>query len=589
MRWWWAKLSSIYPKLLLSFLVVITPIYVLSLKINEYGEQNVKKEIRNSIQSRVSFYIHLLDSEFSRIISMQEEYVNDRSLRTLSLAEPVISDKERRDAIISIHDQLNRMIHTSPYILKAGAFLPSTHRWITDSIQYSELPEEQYLALKSIKNRYENPFVHWQNRLFISFPYSNLALINGQEPQFLVGVEINQTQLKEVLNRFEIDGSGGSMLIDQGGDWAVSSDHAPIPWLDIKPIVNTFPKDVPSYVKEVNIEGSNYLFVVEQSASHGVTLLSYMPESAILGSLSQYRTWYWALSALSIIVIAIFAYWIFRQIHQPMRRLLRAFQRVEKGNWGTILRHRRSDEFGYLYIQFNSMVANMTEMIQEVFEQKYRANLSELRQLQSQINPHFLYNCFFNLYRMAKNEENENIALFSHHLGHYFHYITRNQQEDVPLEEEIKFAMNYVSIQTFRFEDRIAVQIGQVPDSYRRFRVPKLIIQPILENAYQHGFRNTIGDGRLEVSFKYEKGHLMILVDNNGENIPEPQFQELLAKLRTNSLHVETTGLVNVHRRLQLKYGSGSELLITNEPGRFQVRMAIPIDEDIMTQDQSVV
>ncbi|MBW7452938.1 histidine kinase [Paenibacillus sepulcri] len=576
---WRVKLSSIYPKLLLSFLVVITPIYVLSLKMNEYGERNVRQEIENSIQSRVSFYIHLLDSEFTRIISMQEEYVNDRNLRTLSIADPIISDKERREAIISINNQLNRMINTSPYILNAAAFLPNTHRWITDSTQYSDLPEDEYTALKSINNRYENPFIHWQNRLFISFPYSNLALINGQEPQFLIGVEINQERLKEVLNRFEIGGKGGSMLIDPGGEWAVTSDNAPIPWFDIKPIMAGFPKDSPSYVKETTIDGEKYWFIVERSASHGVTLLSYMPESAILGSLSEYRNWYWALSAISIIVIVLFAYWIFRQIHQPMRRLLRAFQRVENGNWGTILTHRRSDEFGYLYSQFNSMVANMTEMIQEVYEQKYRANLSELRQLQSQINPHFLYNCFFNLYRMAKNEENENIALFSHHLGHYFHYITRTQQDDVPLEEEIKFAQNYIAIQTFRFEDRIAVHLEAVPDSYRAFRVPKLIIQPLLENAYQYGFRNTIADGRLEVCFKYEKGYLIILVDNNGEHIPEPQFQELLLKLKTNSLNVETTGLVNVHRRLKLKYGPDSGLQIVNEPGRFQVRLSIPVEE----------
>jgi two-component system sensor histidine kinase YesM len=577
---WWAKLLRIYPKLLLSFLIVITPIYVLSFKMNEYGERNVRKEIEESIQSRVSFYIHLLDNEFSRIIGMQEEYVNDRNLRTLSLADPIISDIERREAIISIYDQLNRMINTSPYILNAGAYLPATQRWISGSAQYSVLPEEEYTALKSIQNRYKNPFVHWQNRLFISFPYSNLALINGQEPLFLIGVEINQGQLKEVLNRFEIGGVGGSMIIDQEGEWAVTSDNAQIPWSKIKPLLDTFPKDDPSFVKEAYIDGEKYWFVEGKSASHGVALLSYVPESEILGSLSLYRTWYWTLSGLSILVVALFAYWIFLQIHQPLRRLLRAFQRVEHGNWGTVLTHKRSDEFGYLYIQFNSMVAKMTEMIHEVYEQKYRANLSELRQLQSQINPHFLYNSFFNLYRMAKNEENENIAIFSQHLGNYFYFITRTQQDEVPLEEEVKFARNYVDIQTFRFESRITVQFEPVPDSYRGICVPKLIIQPLLENAYQHGLRNTIADGRLEIRFKHEKGHLMILVEDNGECIPEQQYQELLRKLRTNSLDVETTGLINVHRRLQLKYGPSSGISIVNEPGRFQVRMSIPVEEE---------
>lgn len=583
MRWWarlLTRLGSIYPRLLLSFLIVITPMYVLSLKMNEYGERNVRNEIEDSIHSRVSFYIHLLDNEFSRIISMQEEYVNDRDLRTLSLADPIISDIERREAIISIHEQLGRMNNTSPYILSATAYLPTTQRTISGTTQYSVLPTEEYNALKTIQNRYDNPFVYWRNRLFISFPYSNLALINGQEPQFVIGVEINQEQVRQVLNRFAIGGSGGSMIMSADGAWAVTSENrgGNIALSELKPILDTFPKEGTTFVQEAQLDGEKIWVVAERSVSHGVMLLSYMPESEIIGSLTQYRMWYWMLSGLSIFVIALFAYWIFLQIHQPMRRLMRAFQRVEHGNLGTVLAHKRRDEFGYLYIQFNSMVAKMNELIHEVYEQKFRANLSELRQLQSQINPHFLYNSFFNLYRMAKNEENENIAMFSQHLGNYFHFITRTQQDEVPLQDEVNFARNYVDIQTFRFESRIVVKFDPVPEACRAIRVPKLIIQPLLENAYQHGLRNTIANGRLEVRFERVGGHLQIVVEDNGENMPELQYQELLRMLRTNSLDVETTGLVNVHRRLLLRYGSESGITVVNEPGQFQVRISIPVE-----------
>src|SRR5690606_13977204 len=97
------------------------------------------------------------------------------------------------------------------------------------------------------------------------------------------------------------------------------------------------------------------------------------------------------------------------------------------------------------------------ELIHQVYEQQLRAQSSELKQLQSQINPHFLYNTYFILYRLAKLNDNESIARFSHYLGDYFQYITRNASEDIPLEMEFKHAMTYAEIENIRFNNRIQV------------------------------------------------------------------------------------------------------------------------------------
>ncbi|GAA3404728.1 histidine kinase [Paenibacillus hodogayensis] len=570
---------GIYWKLLLSFLVVIIPFGAISLKMNEYGERNVKKEIEDSIQSRVSFYGLLLENEFSRIVGMQEEYVNDRPLLKMGIADPYMSDIERHDVIVAIHERLERMINSSSYLAGADAYLPSIGRKISGSgTMYGAIPDAEYNALKAIEDRYKNPFVYWQNRLFLSFPYSNMALIGGQEPLFLIGAEIDQGQLKQVLDRFAIGGSGGSMIVGPDGSWSVASDSALIPWPAIQPLLGEWPRHRSAFVKEADIQGKTYWIAAEKSPSLGITLLSYMPASDIVGSLSFYRTVYWILCGLFLLVVAVFAYGIFLQIHQPMRRLMRAFHRVESGNWHTALTHRRRDEFGYLYVQFNSMVAKIDELIHEVYEQKFRANLSELRQLQSQINPHFLYNSFYNLYRMARNEETENVSAFSKHLGDYFYFITRTREDDIPLEEEAGFARNYVDIQTFRFMDRIAVRFDPVPESVRALPVPKLTIQPLIENAYQHGLRNTVSDGRLEVRFELEGGKLAVVVEDNGEGIGDEQHAELLRKLKSTSPDMETTGLVNVHRRIQLKHGNDSGIAVIRTERGVQVRLSIPLD-----------
>ncbi|MBB3128227.1 two-component system sensor histidine kinase YesM [Paenibacillus rhizosphaerae] len=584
---WWNRLNRIYPKLLVSFIIIVAPMYYLSLKMNEYGEKNVRKKTEHSISSRVNFYIRLLENDFTRYIAMQEEYVNDRTLRKLIYTEPIMSEVERYEVIDEIHNQLSRTVHTSPYIRGAGIYLPSTNKWISDSEAaiYADIPKEQYNAMKSIKDRFENPFVYWQNRLFLSFVYTKMVPVDHREPIFVVGVELDLPQLKRVLDSFTIGGSGGSMIIDPYGNWAISGDTSKVSWPEIKEAIGGIPPDTDEFLKEFRIGGETYWISAQKSRSLGITLLSYMPETEIIGSLSLYRVWYWVLSSLSLLLVALFAYWIYLQIHKPMRSLLRAFHKLEHGNWRVALAPKRQDEFGYLFIQFNTMVVKINELIQEVYEQQYRTNLSELRQLQSQINPHFLYNSFFILYRMAKDEENESIARFTSYLGRYFQFITRSHKNTVRLAEEVDFSRAYVEIQSFRFEERIAVRFEELPVAYADLEVPKLILQPLIENAYQHGLRDTIEGGLLEVRFEVCGDSLVIAVEDNGETISADNYDELSRKLQTTGwVDGETTGLVNVHRRMRLEFGDHGWVTFLRIPGGGnRVLLHIPINANTVS------
>src|SRR5690606_35238664 len=143
-----------------------------------------------------------------------------------------------------------------------------------------------------------------------------------------------------------------------------------------------------------------YLSTARISEKFGVVLITYAPEREILGPIKQYNLWYWALTISSLFVIIIFSSFIYRMIHRPLKSLLFAFKQVEIGNLRVHLKYSFSNEFNYLYVRFNDMVNHLNVLVHEVYEQKYRARSSELKQLQSQINPHFLYNSFFIIYRM---------------------------------------------------------------------------------------------------------------------------------------------------------------------------------------------
>ncbi|GIP34124.1 histidine kinase [Paenibacillus sp. J2TS4] len=573
------KLTSLYSKLFLAFLIVIVPIYVISLTMNEYGEKTIRKEVKNSMQSRVNFYIRLLENEFNRIIHMQKAFVNDRELRMLSTAAAIMGDIEYRDTVYTINSRLKAMMNSSVYIADADVFLPKEDRIITAVSFYEKMPHDKFKALKAVSSRPRNPFVFWDGRLFVSFPYSDLALINKEEPVFLLSAEISQTEIAEVLERMKIGSSGGAMIIGQQGEWAIASeDDKDTQQVMLKLLSSHSGVQSAGDFDIVEIDGKRNWVSFDYSPSLGIALFMHIPEEEMLGSQARYRLWFWMLSGISLLVVAVFSFWIFRQVHLPMKRLVRAFHRVEDGNLVVTIREDRSDEFSYLYKQFNTMVKRINELIHEVYEQKYRANLSELRQLQSQISPHFLYNSFFILSRMAKYENYESITKLSNYLGSYFRYVTRTNMEEVPLKEEVSFARTYVQIQTFRFEDRIRVEYSELPKEFEMISIPRLILQPIVENVYEHGLKNKVKDGLLRVTFMKSGEQLIIAVEDNGEGMQEAEFLQLLRKLDQLDGDMETTGLVNVHRRLKLRYGPASGLRLSRTAaGGFKVEICLPI------------
>lgn len=310
------------------------------------------------------------------------------------------------------------------------------------------------------------------------------------------------------------------------------------------------------------------------------TLLVYVPEKQILDPLSHYFVMLLVLSVLSIAVIIFFSYWIYRMIHKPLRSLVSAFRRVESGNMDISIPYKTAFEFGYLYRQFNAMISRLNTLIQEVYEQKIHSQRAELKQLQSQINPHFLYNSFFVLKRMIAAGDNKNAISFVEHLGNYFQYITRNADDEVTLEAEWLHARNYAEIQMVRFRKRLRTDFFDKPCTYASLNVPRLIIQPLLENAYQYGLQNKITDGIIRVSFEVKMELICIAVEDNGEELTDEQLSMLEAKLNSHNEHMETTGLINVHRRLQLKFGTDAGVLVKRSSlGGLRTEICIPIRE----------
>jgi two-component system sensor histidine kinase YesM len=292
----------------------------------------------------------------------------------------------------------------------------------------------------------------------------------------------------------------------------------------------------------------------------------------------RYQPLFWGFTGLVAVLALIFFILLYQMLHRPLRQFVGAFRDLEEGRFNVRLDHRHRDEFHDLYSGFNAMADRLQHLVEEVFKKTIYAQQAELKQLQSQISPHFLYNSFFVLQNMADSGDAENLSDYAGLMGQYFQYITRNARADATLADEVDHARIYAVLQTRRFRNRLSLQFDDLPPACRDCLIPRLILQPILENAFEHGLKNKMADGWLRISFQTAENRLLIRIADNGDTMDQERMNELNGLLQSEQDTIETTGLVNVHRRLQLRFGSAFGLKLAQTPGGgLTVDLAIPV------------
>jgi len=223
---------------------------------------------------------------------------------------------------------------------------------------------------------------------------------------------------------------------------------------------------------------------------------------------------------------------------------------------------KRKDEIGLLYAEYDQMIDSLNEYIRKDYQNKLITLDAQMRALESQIDAHFLFNTLETINSIAEIEEVESVSTISMALGNMFRYSIKTQSELVPLNDEIHHVMDYVSIQTIRFDNRFTIYYD-IPDEYLNYRVLKLILQPVIENSINHGFKHCMISGDITISATAQENVLCIRIRDNGIGMDEQQLQNLNDLLHSESKlnelgHREhqSIGLKNIHSRIRLYYGA---------------------------------
>jgi len=554
---------SIFVKLTLMFLIVLFPFYALTLLINQKGAQSISDEVAKSVQSSNQFYIQTLEREIKGIYQLLYEFIIDKDLMMMGISENLKSG-DIQDKLKAVQKRLQMVKASSVFVEESKVYLPLMNRMITTSgapeYDKSHDPDEVDRLSQNVDPGRLIQLA--DGRLFLSLRYPVVASFD-REPLYVVSVEISTVRLMESLRNVVSPEQGNFVLEQSAENWVISDIQDENLLNQLKALSDSDKvKGTPSSAGPIVNDKTRYWASYATSIPLNLTLSIYVPDEKVLGSLRSYERWVWILLAVSIVVVLLFAISLHRIINYPLRKLVSAFRKVEQGRFVPVKGKATKDEFHYLFEGFNRMINQLNLLIHEGYEKDIRIQRSELKRLQTQINPHFLYNCFFIMGGLLSDKDYGRAYAFFQYLRDYYQFITRNAEDHIPLIEEIKHSQTYVDIQTICYGERIDVEFEPLPDDVGTILVPRLIIQPLIENSYKYALN--YAQGGLWIHYKVQGEYFCIMVEDNGTKLDDAQISTLSSQLLdAPAKWEESTGLINVHRRLQIMFGKGCGLTLS--------------------------
>ncbi|BAE86484.1 hypothetical protein DSY4695 [Desulfitobacterium hafniense Y51] len=248
-------------------------------------------------------------------------------------------------------------------------------------------------------------------------------------------------------------------------------------------------------------------------------------------------------------------------VARPIRQLEKAMEEVEKGSLATEVGVVGSAEIASLSTHFLSMLDRIRELMQEIRNKEQFLRASELKTLYSQINPHFLYNTLDTIVWLAEFGNTERVISVSKAMARFFRLSLRGGSETTTVRDELDHVRQYLFIQKERYQDKLSYEI-QAEDGLMDITIPKILLQPLVENAIYHGLRKLPGGGMIRITArKGEKEDLFLVVEDNGGGFED-------AEKGKDPLRLGGVGLKNVAERIRLYYGEDYGLSIANRPGQ---------------------
>lgn len=502
-----------------------------------------KKATMDESSDAIQLQFTSLNTSFSNYInsidSVLKSFVSDEAI------EKILENDSRKNLSLFLDSENEILQHKADiafYSARGKCIYSSAKRYYL----YSMLPEDLLTTwgiLRSARNKIGNT---WQactqtNRDNYAFQ-SAIAIRKNAE---IIGYAVISVTNENLSSLFEGKINSNSSIIIADQTWNTAFDSG-----DNAKTIQFF-KDQFFYDLPVRSNQTDSIYFIQKNEKSG---FYFVMKKKLPVTYSATKFFVAAIIITVIISLALFAISaqiISKNIFEPIKNLNDAMILVENGNLDIELKSRRIDELGQLTGRFNRTVKKLKKYMGEVFNRQKELNDTQIQMMQAQLNPHFLYNTLDTIKWIAKINKINTIATITTDLADILRFSISGDNL-IPLEEELNLLEHYVEIQKIRFPDKFEL-VTQVEDGVRDFMIPKLMLQPLVENSIIHGFEE-VNQGKITVRAEEIANSVVITVTDDGKGISQEAINSVQSgKRNSGKAHL---GLHNVDAILRLHFGS---------------------------------
>lgn len=330
---------------------------------------------------------------------------------------------------------------------------------------------------------------------------------------------------------------------------------------------------------EITGAGEETIYIYCEGSFSRCGIFASVKRSVILSNLMQVRKYVFGVAAILSLVAVIAAVYISRIVYRPVRKLMVAMQEVSAGEMATRAEVVSNDEIGLAAKEFNRMLDRIEELIKQLIAEEKKKKDAELEALQYQITPHFMYNTLNSIKCYALIHGQKEIATVIEDFVELLQTCIRKKGAFLTVAEEVQILENYIHLQEFRNGEAYQTEY-KIEREAEQCKIPRLLLQPLVENAIIHGLDIKKQKKRLLIEAYTSGSRLYLEVKDNGRGMSEEQIEELLKKKEKKTKGLTAVGIQNIQDRLKLYYGKQAKLSLESDEKGTIARIYLPVNRN---------
>ncbi len=578
---------SIVRKISLSSLVtIIIPVIILAVVSHIISSDLIiKNAVNNGLQNLdliAENVQSLLDhtNDLSRII-VSNDYVQE-----IGGIEKTLNESQKIEAEFMIRIILDSIISPRDIISSVVLYLDNGSMFCSGHVDFEKLKNNKKNIIYSLHDDGKNwgkPVIRDTHPIRYEFKHAprhvitlsrDIISVKRADVVGTIDMNIPEEKFSNFLKNVQYGKSGTYLIANSAGTIISSPDE--------NSLYKTIEKD--PYVNWMNMtrEGGKVfslnnrkvLYTVRHIEPHDWMIIGKVPLKEVIGDGRKTTLLIIIIAALCLIIAALFSYLFSHSITKPIIELSETMNAAGQGDLEVRAHVTNKDEIGILAERFNSMIHEISELMFQVYEEQHSKREIELQALQAQIKPHFLYNTLDSLCSLIQLKENNKAFNMTKSLSLFYSNVISKGDNIINLSDEINIVRNFLQIETIRYPGKFDYTF-HMEKGIEHVRIVKLTLQPLVENAIYHGFREVPYRGLIEIEGMRKDGHVVILIRDNGKGFNQNPKSILSGEIGKDQKR-GSFGLLSVDERLKIYFGNNYGLTISDNNEKTEIRVIIP-------------